>query len=72
MKAFRHAEERLIPPDIDYLAMDTLRIEARQKLQARRPRSLGQASRIPGVTPGDVAVLMIWLEKRRREEAGHA
>jgi len=48
--------------------MSGLRIEARQKLDRLRPPSLGQASRIPGVSPGDMAVLTIWLEKRRREE----
>jgi len=41
--------------------MAGLRIEARQKLDKHRPRSLGQASRIPGVSPGDISVLMIWL-----------
>lgn len=47
--------------------MDALRIEARQKLDRLRPHSLGQASRIPGVSPGDISVLSVWLEKRRRE-----
>ena len=67
---FRRNEEQLLPEDIDYLKMDALRIEARQKLNAQRPRSLGQASRIPGVSPGDTAVLMVWLEKWRREHEG--
>ena len=49
-------------------AMDGLRIEARQKLAAARPRSLGQAARVPGVSPGDVSVLMVYLEKLRRRE----
>ena len=49
------------------MLLETLRIEARQKLTARRPRSIGQAARIPGVSPGDVAALMIYLEKYRRE-----
>jgi tRNA uridine 5-carboxymethylaminomethyl modification enzyme len=44
--------------------MSGLRIEARQKLDAQRPRSLGQASRIPGINPGDVTVLMIWLRAK--------
>lgn len=52
------------------MSLNTLRIEARQKLNAQRPRSLGQASRIPGVSPGDTAVLLIWLEKWRREHEG--
>ena len=67
---FRRSEEQLLPEDIDYMTLDALRIEARQKLNAQRPRSLGQASRIPGVSPGDTAVLLVWLEKRRREQEG--
>jgi tRNA uridine 5-carboxymethylaminomethyl modification enzyme len=68
-KRFRRMEDALMPEDADYMALSGLRIEARQKLQKARPQSLGQASRIPGVSPGDVSVLMIWLEKRRREHA---
>jgi len=63
IKQARAMEEALLPPDTDYLSMDALRLEARQKLQAQRPVSLGQASRIPGVSPADVAVLMVWLKK---------
>ena len=55
-----------MPEDIDYLSIQALRIEARQKLHAHRPRSLGQASRIPGVSPGDISVLMVLLERMRR------
>ena len=51
-----------LPADADYLSMSGLRIEARQKLDRQRPASLGQASRIPGVSPGDITVLMIWLK----------
>ncbi len=65
---FRRSEEQLLPENFDYMTLSTLRIEARQKLNAQRPRSLGQASRIPGVSPGDTAVLMVWLEKLRREQ----
>jgi len=67
VEAFRRNEEALLPQDFDYMTLDTLRIEARQKLTAQQPRSLGEASRISGVSPGDVTVLMVWLEKRRRE-----
>ena len=67
IEQFRRSEEVLIPDEIDYMSLETLRIEARQKLAARRPRSIGQAARIPGVSPGDVAALMIYLEKYRRE-----
>ncbi len=63
---FNRAERLLMPKDIDYLSIQSLRIEARQKLHAHRPRSLGQASRIPGVSPGDISVLMVLLERMRR------
>lgn len=66
---FKHLEERVLPDDLDYMAVSALRIEARQKLAARRPRSLGQASRIAGVSPADIMVLMVLLDKRKREEA---
>jgi tRNA uridine 5-carboxymethylaminomethyl modification enzyme len=56
-------EDRLLPGDLDYREITGLRIEARQKLSQIRPRSLGQASRISGVSPADVAALMIHLEK---------
>ena len=69
---FRRSEALLMPEDINYLEINTLRIEARQKLQAQRPVSLGQASRIPGVSPGDIAVLMVYLEKHRRNSTSEA
>ena len=65
----RAMEDWIIPEDTDYSAIESLRIEARQKLIARKPRSLGQAGRIPGVNPADVAVLMVWLKRRQEEEA---
>ena len=64
----RAMEDVRIPDDADYFSMDALRLEARQKLDARRPVSLGQASRIPGVSPADIAVLMVWLKRRAGEE----
>ena len=60
---FTREEERLLPPDADYDAIGGLRLEARQKLSQIRPRSIGQAGRISGVSPSDIAVLLIWLEK---------
>ena len=64
VEEFQKAERRPMPPDIDYEAIQGLRLEARQKLQAIRPLSVGQASRISGVSPADVAVLLIYLEQR--------
>ncbi|MBQ6646329.1 MAG: tRNA uridine-5-carboxymethylaminomethyl(34) synthesis enzyme MnmG [Clostridia bacterium] len=66
IKRFRREEEMLLPQDMDYMSVEGLRIEARQKLNKVKPRSLGQASRIPGVSSGDISVLMILMEKRRR------
>jgi tRNA uridine 5-carboxymethylaminomethyl modification enzyme len=67
MRRFRRLEDTPLPPDADYLNLPGVRIEARQKLDRLRPPSLGQASRIPGVSPGDLSVLTVWLEKRERE-----
>ena len=57
-------EEKPLPPDIDYLKIEGLRLEAREKLNAVRPQNLGQAERISGVSPADVAVLMVYLALR--------
>ncbi|MBQ7867591.1 MAG: tRNA uridine-5-carboxymethylaminomethyl(34) synthesis enzyme MnmG [Clostridia bacterium] len=70
----RAMEDWVIPEDLDYSQIESLRIEARQKLQLKQPRSLSQAGRIPGVNPADVAVLMVWLKRlretqRRKEES---
>ena len=59
-------ETNLLPPDMDYGKVPSLREEAREKLASVRPRSVGQAGRISGVSPADVSVLLIWLEKERR------
>ena len=56
-------EGQKLPVDLDYPAISGLRIEARQKLDRLKPLSLGQASRIPGVSPADIAVLQVWLKK---------
>ena len=61
-------ESKLLPPDMDYVAVPSLRAEARDKLAALRPRSVGQAGRISGVSPADVSVLLVWLEKERRSK----
>lgn len=56
-------ESRALPMEMDYLSIPVLRVEARQKLDKIRPLNLGQASRISGVSPADIAALMIWLER---------
>jgi len=61
----RAMENWLLPEETDYQAIDGLRLEARQKLQKQRPRSLGQAGRIPGVSPADIAVLMVYLKAQK-------
>lgn len=61
----RQMEETLLPDSLDYAAVTGLRIEARQKLEKQRPMSLAAASRIPGVSPADIAVLIVFLEKHR-------
>ena len=63
VEEFRQAESRQLPPDTDYNAIAGLRLEARQKLSDIRPMSIGQASRISGVSPADIAVLLIYLEQ---------
>ena len=65
VEEFARMEERALPEDLDYDAITGLRLEAREKLKAIRPENLGRAGRISGVSPADLAVLMIWLEKNR-------
>ena len=62
---FQKEEARALPEDMDYEAIAGLRLEARQKLQEIRPRSIGQAGRISGVSPADIAVLLIYLEQNK-------
>ena len=66
----RNQEEQIIPDKWDYARIPGLRNESRQKLSQIRPTSLGQASRISGVTPADIALLSVWLRKARGGEAG--
>jgi len=66
IERFRKMESWRIPDDIDYFSIKDLRLEAREKLSAIRPISLGQASRISGVSPADISILMVYLMSRRR------
>ena len=63
-------EDRPLPPDLDYEAIGGLRLEAREKLAALRPENLGQAGRISGVSPADIAALMVYLHTRETPPEG--
>ena len=67
IEKFKRLENKKLPADIDYDQIDGLRIEARQKMNDFRPLSVGQASRISGVSPADINVLLIYMEKMRRK-----
>ena len=60
-------ENKRIPADMDYMAIPAMKKEAQQRLQEIRPQSLGQAARIPGITPADLALVAVWMERKRRE-----
>ena len=66
VEGFKKLENKKLPKDIDYDAISGLRIEAKQKLNAYRPISIGQASRIAGVSPADISVLLVYMESYRR------
>ncbi len=65
VEELRRMEDRTLPEDADYAAIQGLRLEAREKLASLRPMNLGQAARISGVSPADVAALMVWLELKK-------
>ncbi|MBQ6400669.1 MAG: tRNA uridine-5-carboxymethylaminomethyl(34) synthesis enzyme MnmG [Firmicutes bacterium] len=69
VEKFHRLESRALSESLDYGSIDGLRLEARQKLNERKPVSVGQASRISGVSPADINVLLIYLEKTRRQKA---
>ncbi len=69
IERFKSLEAKKLPADLPYESIQGLRIEAKQKLMAVRPVSMGQASRISGVSPADLNVLMVYLEQRRRTKA---
>lgn len=68
IEQFKKMENKKLSPDIDYSKIKGLRLEAQEKLNRIKPGSFGQASRISGVSPADISVLMIYLEQKRRAE----
>ena len=68
VEGFKKLEKKLLPEDINYDDVKGIRIEARQKLNKIRPYSIGQASRISGVSPADISVLLVYLEQRKRKD----
>jgi tRNA uridine 5-carboxymethylaminomethyl modification enzyme len=65
IRSARELEAKRLPPDMDYSEIEGLRLEAREKLNLHKPLNVGQASRIPGVNPADVTVLLIWLASKK-------
>ena len=63
VEQMRRMEQKSLPSDIDYTTITGLRLEAQEKLNKVRPTNLGQASRISGVSPADISVLVIWLSR---------
>ncbi len=70
IEQFKKLERKHLPEDLDYGEIESLRLEATQKLQEIRPHSVGQASRISGVSPADISVLLVYLEQRKRRKTG--
>lgn len=68
VEQFKKLENRLLPEDIDYSTVSGLRLEAQQKLNAIRPVSIGHASRIAGVSPADISVLLVYMEQMKRQK----
>ncbi len=64
---FKKLERKMLPKDIDYNEISGLALEARQKLNKQKPESIGQASRISGVSPADISVLLVWLAMRNKQ-----
>ena len=68
VEQYRKLQSRPLPPELDYSAIDSIRLEARQKLNAVKPLNFGQAARISGVSPADITALMIYIETHKKEE----
>jgi tRNA uridine 5-carboxymethylaminomethyl modification enzyme len=71
VQKFKNLESKQIPEYFDYAQVPSLRSEARLKLQKIRPQTLGQASRISGVSPADIAILMVWLKRGQTATVSH-
>jgi tRNA uridine 5-carboxymethylaminomethyl modification enzyme len=69
VKKFKNLENKKLPSDFDYEKITGLRIEARQKLNEFHPLNIGQASRISGVTPADISVLLVYIEQNRKNNS---
>ena len=69
IEQFKKLEHLRIPSDFEYEFIHGLKTEAREKLATIRPASIGQASRIPGVSPADISILMVWIQGHQRREA---
>ena len=67
VEKFKKLETKLLPEDVDYETLKGISLEGRQKLNKFKPRSIGQASRISGVSPADVSVLLVYLQQRKEE-----
>ncbi len=66
MEHFRSLENKKLPTDLDYSQISGIRLEARAKLNERKPENIGQAARISGVSPSDISVLLVYFEKEKR------
>ena len=67
VEKFKKMEKKLIPDDINYDDIKSICLEARQKLNKHKPHSIGQASRISGVSPADISVLLVYLQSRKNK-----
>ena len=65
VEKFKKMEKKLLPEDLDYETVRGISLEARQKLNKHKPHSIGQASRISGVSPADISVLLVYLQTKK-------
>ena len=72
VEQMKKLEHKLLPPDLDYKTIRGLRLEAQEKLNKIKPLNIGQASRISGVSPADISVLLIWMATNKENSHDHA